>query len=62
MSYTRKTKDEFHVQQYTGPEHKWESVCADETRKEARQTLKEYRENQPEYPARIKVVRVPLDK
>lgn len=57
MAYVRKTKDVFAVQQYTGTQHGWEDVCTEDTRKEAKQRLKEYRENQPEYPTRIKVKR-----
>lgn len=41
------------VQQYTGTQYGWETVTQADTRKEALQNLKEYRENQPEYPARL---------
>lgn len=32
----------------------WEDLCEEEDRKEARQRLKEYNENEPQYPHRIK--------
>ena len=57
MAHTRKTRDYWSIQQYTGGQYGWEEVCADATWKEARQTLKEYRENQPEYPVRARCKR-----
>lgn len=42
----------FVVQQYY-PSYGWEDVAASETWKEAREDLKAYRVNQPEYPARM---------
>ena len=51
MAYVRKTIDEYEVLQHT-PEG-WECVTAAETYKEARQYLKDYRENQPEYDYKI---------
>ena len=53
----RKTYDIWVIQQYTGSQYKWEDVCAEETFSEACQRAKEYRENQPEYPVRIKLKR-----
>lgn len=53
MSYKRKTTDLFVVQQYFDHEYGWEDVCSADNRKEAREDLKAYRENQPEYPARL---------
>jgi hypothetical protein len=32
---------------------KWETVCAEDSYREARQRMREYRENQGEYPVRI---------
>jgi hypothetical protein len=61
MAYVRKTRDYWSIQQYTGPEYGWEEVCAGDTWKEARQTLKEYRENQPEYPVRARRKRERLE-
>ncbi len=54
--YVRKTKDEFHTQGlYFGV---WETVTIDETIAEARQMLRDYDENEPEIPHRIRKVRV----
>ena len=52
MTYKRKTRDYYDIEQLT--EEGWEVVSACETRKEAVQEVKEYRENQPEYPVRKK--------
>jgi hypothetical protein len=52
MAYVRKTRDEWDIQQYTGPQYGWESVCSEGTWKEARETLRLYRTEQPEYPVR----------
>lgn len=41
------------IQQYTGARYGWEDVCSENDPKEARERLKEYRENQPEYPTRM---------
>lgn len=60
MAYKRKTADEYAIEQYTGPQYKWEEVTVEETSAAARQTRKEYRENQPEYPVRIRKRRVKL--
>ena len=57
MPYQRKTRDYWSIQQYTGNLYGWEEVCATETFREAKQTAKEYRENQPEYPVRIRCKR-----
>lgn len=54
MIYIRKTRDVFDIEQFTGSQYGWEVVSCEETRKEARQRAQEYRENQPEYPVRIK--------
>ena len=59
--YKRKTFDEWVIQQYTGRQYGWEDVCAADTFKEARQLRKEYRENQPEYPVRVKKIRRPIE-
>ena len=58
MPYVRKTRDEFRIEQHTA--EGWEEATAENTRKEAKQRLKEYRENQPEYPARMRKVRVAI--
>jgi hypothetical protein len=61
-AYQRKTRDIWNVEQYTGPEYGWEAVCSEDTFKEARERRKEYRENQPEYPVRIKLLRERIQK
>lgn len=43
--YKRKTDDEFNIEQQTV--YGWEMVTCEITRKQARETIKEYRENQP---------------
>lgn len=57
MAYIRKTEDEFQIHgQYA---YGWEEVTCESSWKEARQRLKEYRENEP---GRFKIVvkRVPI--
>lgn len=49
--YVRKTVDVWELQLNYG--FGWEETLTEYTRKEARERLKEYRENQPQYPARI---------
>jgi hypothetical protein len=53
--YVRKTKDLWVIETWYNP--RWEVVSYDETRKEARQTLKDYRDNQPEYAHRMRLTR-----
>lgn len=54
------TRAEYVVQgRYPGA-HGWEDVTAEDSRSEARQRLKEYRENCPEYPHRLITRRVPV--
>ena len=58
MAYKRKTEDEFHIEACL-PAYGWEMVTIETTRKEARDQIKRYRENQPgQY--RIIKKRVPL--
>jgi hypothetical protein len=52
MPYTRKTRDEYEIQGHYGPQYGWECVTTEDTLKEARARLKEYRENEP-YPFRL---------
>ena len=47
--YTRKTRDVFIVQTNYGYGHGWEDTTYEETRKAARDQLRTYRDNQPEY-------------
>ena len=43
MAYTRKTKDVYNI--VTNYGYGWEVECTEDTYKEAKQRLKEYREN-----------------
>lgn len=52
MSYKRKTRDYWDIEQWTGSE--WEAVNAETTWTGTRRSLKEYRENAPEYSYRAK--------
>ena len=51
MAYERKTIDTWELQLNYG--YGWEYTLTEFTREEARARLKEYRENQPQYPARL---------
>jgi len=53
MTYIRKTYDEYEIQGYTGPQYGWEVMTTETDPREAKARLREYRENQPEYPYRI---------
>jgi len=56
--YVRRTIDEFEIQtKYNGV---WECVTTEKTMKQAKQRLKEYRENEPQYCHRIKLKRIKL--
>ncbi len=46
MAYIRKTYDEYQLQANYGYGDGRECICAEESRKEIRQRLKEYRENE----------------
>lgn len=59
MAYVRKTRDEFEVQGYYAGG--WECVTTEDTRKEARARLKEYRENEPGTAFRRKTIRVKIE-
>lgn len=56
--YIRKTVDEYHVQGYYSPSIGWETVTIDETYAEAKEMLRDYRENERGIPFRIKKCRV----
>ena len=51
MTYQRKTRDVFLIQQHTA--EGWEDVSAGETRAEAKSLLRDYRVNQPEIDVRM---------
>lgn len=50
MAYVRKTRDYWDIEQKS--EQGWEVVSSEVTRADTKRALKEYRENQPEYPVR----------
>ena len=56
--YARKTKDEYSIQGHYG--YGWEDETCEDSYNEARKRLKEYRDNMPEYPHRMRVKRVPI--
>jgi len=58
MAYTRKTRDEYEILGFYG--YGWEVVTTEETRKEARDRLKEYYQNDGKHPYKIKKRRVKL--
>lgn len=58
MKYIRKTRDEFAIQGYYG--QGWEDVTTEDNRREARERLHEYRENETNYPHRMIKRRVRL--
>ncbi len=59
MAYTRKTYDEWQIHGfYSG---QWEEVCSEDNRKDARQRLKEYRENEQGTAFQIKKVRIKIE-
>jgi len=50
MTYQRKTHDEWDIQQcFDG---QWETVNTELTWEDKRRSVREYRDNQPEYPVR----------
>jgi hypothetical protein len=51
MTYTRKTRDEWTI--YGNYGNGWEEVTTETSHSEARERLKEYRDNEPEYPHKI---------
>lgn len=59
MAYKRLTRDEHTVQGNYG--NGWEDLTAEDSRTEAKIRLKEYRENEPEYPHRLIKKRVRIE-
>jgi hypothetical protein len=53
MAYKRKTQDEYTVQGNYNSGDGWEDLTSETTRKEAKERLKEYRENEPQYSHRL---------
>ena len=60
MTYIRKTRDVYEVQGYYVAGYGWECVCSEDTRRDAMQRLREYRENEPQYSHRLVMKREPL--
>lgn len=60
--YQRKTVDVWEVQGNYGYGHGWEDVYSADSFKDARERLREYRENEPEYRHRLRSRRVKIDK
>lgn len=60
-AYIRKTTDEYQVQGNYGYGYGYEEVASEETIKEARLRLKEYRENEPGILFRIVHKRVKIE-
>ena len=58
MAYTRKTTDQYQLLANYG--QGWEVETTEETRKEIKERLKEYRSNAPMYQYKIKTVRVKI--
>lgn len=56
MAYIRKTIDEWHIMANYG--YGWEVVTIETTYQDARQMLKDYNENEPQYSHKIKKVRI----
>lgn len=59
MAYVRKTRDEYDVEGDFG--FGWEVVTGSESFRDARMQLASYRENAPEWPYRIRKVRVRIE-
>jgi hypothetical protein len=53
MAYKRKTRDTWELHVNYGFGHGWEHELTEYARSEAKQRLKEYRENCPQYPAKV---------
>jgi len=60
MAYKRKTEDEWEIQSYT-PQGGWELATIETSRKDAREQLKCYFENEPHIAHRIVKKRVPIN-
>jgi hypothetical protein len=58
--YIRKTEDEFEIQSWS-PQSGWELATTETSRKDAREQVKCYRENEPHIAHRIVKKRVPIN-
>lgn len=59
MAYVRKTKDYYEIQSCSNDGTVWSTESSNDTMKEAKRELKEYREN-GYHNVRIKKVRIPI--
>jgi hypothetical protein len=57
--YKRKTEDEFEIHGFY--KYGWECVTTETNRKDARENIKLYRENEPSIPFKIVKKRVPIN-
>ena len=57
MKYIRKTRDVYEIQGYYSPQYGYECVTSEETYKEAKLRLREYRDNETNVSFRIKLKR-----
>ena len=55
MAYQRKTRDVWVIEGNYG--YGWEEVTAEDSYKDARENMRLYRENEPEYPHRLRCTR-----
>ncbi len=61
MKYIRKTRDIYEIQGFYSPQYGYECVTSEETYKEAKLRLKEYRDNELGISFRIKIVREKIE-
>ena len=61
MAYKRKTQDLWDIEGYYSRETGWECVTSEEDWKEARERVKEYRENEPGIPFRVTLHRYRIE-
>lgn len=59
MAYIRKTRDE--VQLWANYGNEWEHELSENTYREGRERLKEYRENAGQYRYKLKIARVKIN-
>ncbi len=53
MAYVRKTRDVWRIYVDYGYGDGWEHECTELSRKAARENIKAYRENYPQYPVKV---------
>lgn len=60
MAYERRTVDVWEIQGNYG--YGWDVVCLEETPKDAKEQLRCYNENEPQYAHRIRYRRIPKER